>query len=66
MVFIVLVIFYFQDMRCLYVVLVMATYWISEVLPLAVTALLPLVLYPTFGVMTSSLVAQSYLKVPSK
>ena len=30
----------------------MATWWISEALPLAITALLPLVLFPVSGVMT--------------
>lgn len=36
------------------VALWMALWWMTEAVPLAVTALLPLVLLPAFGVLTSS------------
>nr|CDP93121.1 BMA-NAC-1, isoform c [Brugia malayi] len=39
----------------------MAVYWVMEVIPLAVTALLPMVLYPLLGLMASDDVAQMYL-----
>ncbi|XP_072326075.1 Na(+)/citrate cotransporter-like isoform X2 [Scyliorhinus torazame] len=40
----------------------MATYWCTEALPLAVTALLPVLLFPMFGIMESSQVCMQYLK----
>ena len=39
----------------------MAVWWIFEALPLAVTALLPIVLYPTFGIMGTKDIAPSYM-----
>ena len=36
--------------RCGWTILVMAIFWISECLPLAITSLLPLVLLPLAGV----------------
>ncbi|MFC1536017.1 SLC13 family permease [Candidatus Neomarinimicrobiota bacterium] len=38
----------------------MAFWWITEAVPLAVTALLPIVLYPTLGVMSGKSVAPIY------
>ncbi|XP_061698725.1 solute carrier family 13 member 1 isoform X14 [Syngnathoides biaculeatus] len=40
----------------------MAAFWTTEVIPLAVTATLPAVLFPAFGIMTSSQVATAYFK----
>lgn len=40
----------------------MAVYWMTEVLPLSVTALLPALLFPLFGIMKSSQVASQYFK----
>ncbi|EPQ04332.1 Solute carrier family 13 member 5 [Myotis brandtii] len=39
--------------RCAYVIFVMATYWCTEVIPLAVTALLPALLFPLLKVLDS-------------
>ncbi|XP_062407752.1 Na(+)/citrate cotransporter isoform X2 [Sardina pilchardus] len=47
---------------CAYVIVLMAVYWCSEALPLAVTALMPVVLFPMFGIMTSKVVCMQYLK----
>ena len=38
----------------------MATYWISEAIPLAATALLPIVLFPLLGVMPTNEVTPAY------
>uniref|UniRef100_A0AAQ5YUU7 Solute carrier family 13 member 5a n=1 Tax=Amphiprion ocellaris TaxID=80972 RepID=A0AAQ5YUU7_AMPOC len=40
----------------------MAVYWCTEVLPLAVTALLPTILFPVLGIMESKDVCMQYLK----
>jgi len=42
------------------VALLMAIWWITEAIPLAVTALLPIVLYPTLGIMNGKTVAPIY------
>ncbi|XP_029964230.1 solute carrier family 13 member 5 [Salarias fasciatus] len=48
--------------ECAYVIILMAVYWCTEVIPLAVTALLPALLFPLFGVMESKDVCMQYLK----
>ncbi|KAJ8386224.1 hypothetical protein AAFF_G00175440 [Aldrovandia affinis] len=47
---------------CAYVIGLMAVYWCTEALPLAVTALLPVILFPLLGVMQSQEVCMQYLK----
>ncbi|XP_051933567.1 Na(+)/citrate cotransporter-like [Hippocampus zosterae] len=51
-----------SEAACAYVIILMAVYWCTEVLPLAVTALLPALLFPLFGVMESQSVCMQYLK----
>ncbi|KFP84141.1 Solute carrier family 13 member 2, partial [Apaloderma vittatum] len=51
-----------QEARCGYVIIVMALFWCTEALPLAVTALLPVLLFPMMNIMDSSSVCQEYLK----
>eukprot|EP00057_Strongylocentrotus_purpuratus_P004466 XP_003728756.1 PREDICTED: solute carrier family 13 member 5 [Strongylocentrotus purpuratus] len=48
--------------RGAFVIIIMAVYWILEILPLAVTSLLPVVLYPLLGVQDSDDVCRNYLK----
>ena len=43
--------------------LVMAVYWVSEVMPMAVTALIPVVAFPLLGVMPAKTVAKNYFQV---
>jgi len=42
------------------IALLMAIWWITEIIPLAVTALLPVVLFPLFGVMNGRDVSSTY------
>uniref|UniRef100_A0AAY4EX65 Solute carrier family 13 member 5b n=1 Tax=Denticeps clupeoides TaxID=299321 RepID=A0AAY4EX65_9TELE len=51
-----------REASCAYVIVLMAVYWCTEALPLAVTALLPAVLFPAFGIMKSKEVCMQYLK----
>ena len=43
------------------ITVLMATWWITEAIPLAVTALLPLVLFPIFGITNGKEVSSSYV-----
>jgi sodium-dependent dicarboxylate transporter 2/3/5 len=43
------------------VAVLMATWWISETIPLAVTALVPLVLFPVLGILDGKVVSETYL-----
>ncbi|NWX67052.1 S13A2 protein, partial [Promerops cafer] len=54
--------FPWQEALCGYVIIVMALFWCSEALPLAVTALLPVLLFPLMNIMDSTTVCQEYLK----
>uniref|UniRef100_A0A3B5LME9 Solute carrier family 13 member 5b n=1 Tax=Xiphophorus couchianus TaxID=32473 RepID=A0A3B5LME9_9TELE len=51
-----------SEAECAYVIILMAVYWCTEVLPLPVTSLLPAVLFPLFGIMQSKDVGMQYLK----
>uniref|UniRef100_A0ACB8ED83 Uncharacterized protein n=1 Tax=Sphaerodactylus townsendi TaxID=933632 RepID=A0ACB8ED83_9SAUR len=51
----------YKEARCGYVIIVMALLWCTEALPLAVTAFLPVVLFPLMGIMDSNQVKGSKL-----
>uniref|UniRef100_A0A3B4UT27 Solute carrier family 13 member 1 n=1 Tax=Seriola dumerili TaxID=41447 RepID=A0A3B4UT27_SERDU len=51
-----------KEAECAFVLLLMATYWVTEVIPLSMTAMLPAILFPMFGIMKSSGVAKEYFK----
>ncbi|XP_065282077.2 Na(+)/citrate cotransporter-like isoform X2 [Dermacentor albipictus] len=46
---------------CAYILLWMAFYWSAEAIPLAATALMPVFLFPFFGILNSQKVASFYL-----
>ncbi|XP_072231569.1 solute carrier family 13 member 2 [Leuresthes tenuis] len=48
--------------KCGYAIIIMAVYWCTECMPLAVTALLPIVLFPAMGIMKAGDVSIEYLK----
>eukprot|EP00095_Tigriopus_kingsejongensis_P009456 snap_masked-scaffold197_size267318-processed-gene-1.12 protein:Tk09456 transcript:snap_masked-scaffold197_size267318-processed-gene-1.12-mRNA-1 annotation:"hypothetical protein DAPPUDRAFT_198799" len=47
--------------RCGYVVIIMAAFWVTEALPLPVTSLIPMVLFPFLGIMPTNDTAVFYL-----
>lgn len=49
-----------QIASTLAVTLLMAVWWVSEIVPLAVTALLPVVLFPLLGIMNGAEVSATY------
>ncbi|NXW85596.1 S13A2 protein, partial [Alopecoenas beccarii] len=51
-----------QEARCGYTIILMALFWCTEALPLAVTALFPVLLFPLMNIMDSTTVCQEYLK----
>lgn len=48
-----------QEAQCAYILFVIAIFWITEALPLSITALLPGLMFPMFGIMRSSQVSSS-------
>ncbi|GFY76476.1 hypothetical protein TNIN_397341 [Trichonephila inaurata madagascariensis] len=50
-----------REARCGYVVLLMACYWVVEPIPVAATSLLPVVLFPLLGVITTSEASSEYM-----
>ncbi|KAM9216217.1 solute carrier family 13 member 1 [Dugong dugon] len=51
-----------KEAECAYTLFVVAIFWLTEALPLSVTALLPGLMFPLFGIMPSRTVASSYFK----
>lgn len=43
------------------IAVLMAVWWITEAIPLAVTSLIPLILFPVFGILKSDEIAGSYI-----
>jgi len=52
-----------QPAKCGYALILMAIYWVTESLPLTVTALLPLFLFPVLEILTGKEVATCYIQV---
>ncbi|XP_053672180.1 protein I'm not dead yet-like [Anopheles nili] len=48
--------------RCLYIVIVMGVYWITEALPLPITSMLPIVLFPMMGILDTNRTCMMYMK----
>ncbi|NXC02912.1 S13A1 protein, partial [Orthonyx spaldingii] len=51
-----------KEAECAYTLFVVAIFWLTEALPLAVSALLPAFMFPLFGIMASKQVASAYFK----
>ena len=41
--------FTLQEFKCAYVMVIMAVFWVTEALPLAITSLIPVALLPILG-----------------
>lgn len=54
-----------QQWKCAFVVLLMAIYWSTEPLPVAVTALFPVFLLPILGLVTTDEACKPYLQEPN-
>ncbi|XP_045170886.2 Na(+)/citrate cotransporter-like [Mercenaria mercenaria] len=50
-----------SEAKCAYCVIIMAIFWITEALPIAVTSLLPVFLFPMVGLLTVKETAQRYI-----
>ncbi|NXY90388.1 S13A5 protein, partial [Alcedo cyanopectus] len=50
-----------QEARCAYIIIIMAVYWCTEVIPLAITSLIPVVFFPLLEVQSSKSVCLQYL-----
>ncbi|XP_025031925.1 solute carrier family 13 member 2 isoform X2 [Python bivittatus] len=51
-----------KEAQCGYTIILMAIFWCTEALPLAVTALIPVLFFPLMGIMDSTTVCMEYLK----
>uniref|UniRef100_A0A8C8SRZ9 Solute carrier family 13 member 1 n=1 Tax=Pelusios castaneus TaxID=367368 RepID=A0A8C8SRZ9_9SAUR len=51
-----------KEAECAYTLFIVAIFWLTEALPLAVSALLPALMFPLFGIMASKEVASAYFK----
>ncbi|NWW03127.1 S13A1 protein, partial [Oreocharis arfaki] len=51
-----------KEAECAYTLFVVAIFWLTEALPLAVSALFPAFMFPLFGIMESKQVAAAYFK----
>ena len=51
-----------QEGRCGYVILVMAIFWMAEVVPIAVTAFIPVFAFPLLGVLSTKELTPAYME----
>lgn len=50
------------EYRCMYLLIVMAIFWVTEAIPLYVTSMIPIVAFPLMGIMSSNQTCISYFK----
>ncbi|CAL1533334.1 unnamed protein product [Lymnaea stagnalis] len=48
--------------KCGFCVIIIGVFWVTEIIPLAMTSLLPVVLFPVFGLMTAKKVCMAYVQ----
>ncbi|KAH8292099.1 hypothetical protein KR054_004693, partial [Drosophila jambulina] len=49
-----------KELKCLYLIAIMALLWITEALPIYITALLPIAYLPVFGLLSADVVCAKY------
>ncbi|EZA59521.1 Protein I'm not dead yet, partial [Ooceraea biroi] len=49
------------EVRCAYVVLMMAGYWVTDAFPMAVTSLIPVVMFPALGILSTADTCACYM-----
>ncbi|XP_018337681.1 PREDICTED: protein I'm not dead yet-like isoform X2 [Trachymyrmex septentrionalis] len=54
-------IYNYSEVRCAFVVLLMGGYWVSDCFPMAVTALIPVVMFPALGILSTADTASCYM-----
>lgn len=55
--------FSLQVAKCAYAVIIIGVFWVFEVMPIAVTSLIPVFLFPLLGIMGSAEVCKNYANV---
>lgn len=55
--------FCFKQSYCAFIMIIMSFYWLTECIPIGITSLLPMLLFPLFGIMSSKHTAQVYFQV---
>lgn len=50
-----------DEAKCGYCIIIMAVFWVTEALPIAVTSLLPVILFPMVGLMYAKDVSSTYI-----
>ncbi|XP_025989688.2 protein I'm not dead yet, partial [Solenopsis invicta] len=50
-----------QEVRCAYVILLMGGYWVTDCFPMAVTSLIPVVLFPALGILSTADTCACYM-----
>lgn len=56
----VMVMHHTPEYRCMYLLLVMSIFWVTEALPLYVTSMIPIVAFPVMGIMSSDETCRLY------
>nr|AKN21484.1 slc13a-5 [Schmidtea mediterranea] len=51
-----------KQMQCGYIIAIVSIFWVTEVMHIAVTSLIPIVLFPAFGILKPTQVAGCYMK----
>lgn len=57
------ILYVLQEAKCGYCIIIMAVFWVTEALPIAVTSLLPVILFPMVGLMYAKDVSSTYINV---